>query len=140
MIDDLFGGPLRQIEASLTVRAARQELLASNIANSETPGYRALDVNFAATMENVVEEMRRADASAGPRLVPAGSAPAPVGELLVVEGSDKGSIGNSQNTVDIDAQMARLDENRLMFQATAQLAALRFQGLKSILEEGGRAR
>ncbi|RAE75252.1 flagellar basal body rod protein FlgB, partial [Burkholderia multivorans] len=32
---------------ALDVRAYRQELLSSNIANADTPGYRARDVDFA---------------------------------------------------------------------------------------------
>ena len=140
MINDLFGGTMRQIEASLSVRAMRQDLIAANVANAETPGYRALDVNFAATMENVVAEMERSDAPPQPALAPAGAPRAPQSfqDLIVVQGDDSTTIGNSQNTVNVDSQLAHLDENRLMFQATAQLASLRFQGLKNIIEEGGR--
>src|SRR3972149_1777467 len=38
---------------ALNVRAFRQQLLASNIANADTPGYKARDIDFAAAMRGV---------------------------------------------------------------------------------------
>ena len=39
-------------EAALKLRTRRQEILANNLANSDTPGYKARDIDFAKTLEN----------------------------------------------------------------------------------------
>ena len=137
MIEGLFGGSLQSIEAALSVRALRHDLLASNLANAETPGYRALDVDFESTMRDLLGRDREG--------LPArlGAEPGPsrsLREALHVVGDDAPSIGNSQNTVDVDQQLAHLEQNALMYQVTAQLARQRFLGLRQVIEEGGRNR
>jgi flagellar basal-body rod protein FlgB len=41
-------------QTALNLRAQRQELLAANIANSDTPNYKARDIDFAATLKNAM--------------------------------------------------------------------------------------
>ncbi|WP_063923566.1 flagellar basal body rod protein FlgB, partial [Burkholderia pseudomallei] len=41
---------------ALDVRAYRQELLSSNIANADTPGYRARDVDFSSTLARALKQ------------------------------------------------------------------------------------
>ena len=38
------------VQSALNVRAMRQEVLASNLANADTPNYKARDVDFAAAL------------------------------------------------------------------------------------------
>lgn len=130
MVQEIFGGSLRLAETALDVRALRHDLLASNIANAETPGYRALDVDFAATMEAAIKALDPPAGAAAPSRA--------LQEALRVIGADAPSVGNAQNTVDVDQQLSRLEENALMFQITAQLASSRFAQLRRTLEEGGR--
>ena len=52
---------------ALTLRSERQRLIASNIANADTPGYMARDMNFAKTLQAATGcAGRRADASPPP--------------------------------------------------------------------------
>ena len=48
--DSYLGG----IDDSLILRSRRSEILASNIANSDTPGYKAKDIDFKSAMSNVM--------------------------------------------------------------------------------------
>lgn len=41
-------------QTALSLRAARQELLASNIANADTPNYKAKDINFASALQSAL--------------------------------------------------------------------------------------
>jgi flagellar basal-body rod protein FlgB len=135
MIDNLFSGSLTSMEAALDVRALRHKLLASNIANAETPGYRALDVDFEATMRELLEHpLEGRPGLAGDQMRPSRS----LAEALHIVGDDASSIGNAQNTVDLEQQMAHLEENAMMFQLATRLVARRFQGLARVIEEGGR--
>ena len=137
MVQEIFGNAFPSVEAALDVRSVRQDLLASNIANAETPGYRALDVDFEATMQEVLGQQ---DHGMPSRMGEGGQASRPLMDALQIVGDDSVSIGNSQNTVDVDRQMAHLEENGLMFQVTAQIAGMRFASLKNVLSEGGRSR
>ena len=134
MIGGLFSG-IQSIESALDVRALRHDLLATNIANAETPGYRALDVDFEATMRDLLNREREGLPA---RLGDSERPSRPLMEALHIVGDDAASTGNTQNTVDLDEQMSHLEQNALMFEVTSTLAALRFQGLRRVIEEGGR--
>jgi flagellar basal-body rod protein FlgB len=45
-------------EKALALRSYRQELIASNIANADTPHYNAVDINFADSMKKALSGMR----------------------------------------------------------------------------------
>jgi flagellar basal-body rod protein FlgB len=41
-------------ETALSIRGQRQQLLASNIANADTPNYKARDIDFASTLQTAL--------------------------------------------------------------------------------------
>ena len=45
-MDELLGDAVRALEASMAFRVARQSVLAANVANADTPGYRRVDLSF----------------------------------------------------------------------------------------------
>ena len=45
---------LRFQETALSLRAQRQQLLASNIANADTPNYKARDIDFSSALQNAL--------------------------------------------------------------------------------------
>ena len=95
-------GPAQQImEAALAVRSARAELLASNVANADTPGYAARDVNFGQALDQVL-------GSGGDSLDSANT--------VVVE-----NLGYDGNDVDLNQQLGKAFENSLSYVATLKL-------------------
>ena len=46
-------------EAALKLRTRRQEILTNNLANSDTPGFKARDIDFAKTLENELSGKNR---------------------------------------------------------------------------------
>jgi flagellar basal-body rod protein FlgB len=96
---------------ALTLRAERQRLLASNIANADTPGYVARDLDFAAAL-------REAAAAAGaPGALPAAGGTAAVAErhLRYAAPSQSNLDGNS---VDMDRERASFADNSVKYEAT----------------------
>ena len=94
---------------ALNLRSQRQQVLASNIANADTPGYKARDFDFksalATAMAQPAEEQAPGDAA---------PAPAPQPELLyrsVIQPSIDG------NTVDMDVERAQFAENTVHYEA-----------------------
>src|SRR3954469_20525728 len=65
---------LRFNEAALSLRSSRQQLLASNIANADTPNYKARDIDFASALQGVLSR------TTPPAGVPAATAAGHIGQ------------------------------------------------------------
>jgi len=96
--------PEQQVmQAALQVRSTRAELLAGNVANADTPGYVARDLNFDHAMDQML------DAGDGEN-TPSGKS------LLTPE-----NLRFDSNDVDINQQLAKSYENSLSYVATLKL-------------------
>jgi flagellar basal-body rod protein FlgB len=115
---------------ALTARARRQSAIAANIANADTPGYRAVDVSFRGLL---------ARAGAGPSLATthpahlAAASEAAGGETVLLSG---GTPRRDGNDVNVDREMVKLAQNQLEYQFFARALAGKFRKLK---EAAGRA-
>ncbi|HSW05104.1 flagellar basal body rod protein FlgB [Aquabacterium sp.] len=102
---------------ALTLRAERQRLIASNIANADTPGYQARDMDFT----KALREATGAQATAGAMAVTnSGHIAEPAGarsdsELLYATGPQDSL---DRNTVDLDRERAAFAENSVKYEAT----------------------
>ncbi|MGA8034191.1 MAG: flagellar basal body protein [Casimicrobiaceae bacterium] len=98
MIDSLDQFMRFQTEA-LKLRSQRQELLAANIANADTPGYKAVDFDFGKALRVAT------DAHSGPAAVP---------QLLYRQPAQASLDGN---TVEMDAERAQFADNTVRYEA-----------------------
>jgi len=117
MIQRLTGVLDFQSEA-LVLRAERQRLIASNIANADTPGYQARDFDFATALRN---------AAGGSAATALGG---PVAGDLLAEGFGRGrteptlryakpaQTNLDSNTVDMDRERASFADNALKYEST----------------------
>ncbi|HMM51037.1 MAG TPA: flagellar basal body protein [Burkholderiaceae bacterium] len=114
---------------ALGLRARRQEVLASNIANADTPNYKARDFDFAGAL-------RQATGAGAPRgavpvrtrlpMTPVGGAPgrsgapgAPGAPATVPLGyRQPQQVSIDGNTVDLDRERANFADNSLRYEAT----------------------
>lgn len=119
---------------ALTMRVQRQQMIASNIVNADTPGYKAVDFDFAAAMRAATGSSNGAAPAANPAggLMRVAATPArtAVGHL---PGASSAYAGISTqyrvpaqpaadgNSVDMDLERARFAENSVRYEA-----ALRF--------------
>jgi len=120
----LFDRTMDGLAEALTLHQRRHEVLASNLANVETPGFRARDLDFQTALRAAFDPERADPATAGDdvRLVTDLDAPARA----------------DGNTVDLDLQMAKLGGNGTRYLALARLLGLRIALLRTAIEEGGR--
>lgn len=122
------------VKSALNIRAMRQEVLASNLANSDTPNYKARDVDFAAAL-------RSAQGAGGGSL---GLARTDAAHLGATAG---GALGNGAikyrsatqpsldgNTVDPDIERAAFTENAMHYQFLLERARSTFQRMSAALE------
>jgi flagellar basal-body rod protein FlgB len=107
--------PSQQImEAALELRSARAELLAGNVANADTPGYRARDINFEQALQTLLGN--GGDHKTSPA------------KALMLE-----NLRYDGNDVDPNQELARAYENSLDYVATLKLYGDSVGRLKSAL-------
>lgn len=114
---------LRFQQTALNLRAARQELLSSNIANADTPNYKAKDVSFASALQNALGGT-------------AASLPVAQTSPMHLQGTSGTSIFGAQvmyrkplqpsadgNTVDMDVERAQFADNALRYEASVKFVS-----------------
>jgi flagellar basal-body rod protein FlgB len=102
-----------KLEHYMDLLSARQKLVASNIANVDTPGYKTQDIDFQAEFLNATAE-------------------APVNPVEV-----RGlAVRNDGNNVSIDREARLLSENALRFSIASNLMRDQIRSVKSAIEEG----
>lgn len=125
---------LRFQQTALSLRAARQELLASNIANADTPNYKARDVNFASALQNALAGTSTAlpiaqtstahlEGNAGGAILGA-----PVMYRKPLQPSADG------NTVDMDVERAQFADNALRYEASVKFVSERFRNILTAIQ------
>ena len=117
-----FDGAVEHLTRGLAFATRRHEVLTQNIANVETPGYRARDLVF----EDLLRPVRQVAADPGAAHLPANPADR---HARVVYSADS-TPNPDGNDVNLDRQMARLAENTLFHNALVQMLAGQFTALK----------
>lgn len=102
---------------ALALRAERQRLLASNIANADTPGYVARDLNFAEALQQATGSLpaSRVLAVSQPGHIGTPIAGGPGGALEYATASQNSL---DRNTVDMDRERASFADNSVRYEAT----------------------
>jgi flagellar basal-body rod protein FlgB len=120
---------------SLDRLSRTQQVIGHNVANVDTPGYRAKTLSFDATLEHAMgvgASGQLALARTNARHIDP-AAPA-LAEPRVVD-RDNPNMRVDGNTVDINQEMVHLVETGLKYRAIAQLASKRLALLKTIATE-----
>lgn len=120
------------LKRSLDGLAVRQKVIAGNIANLETPGYKAKDVLFEQELDKALTRYGSSSSQSGS----IGAKTADINPVIVVKGAS--SMRVDGNTVDSDIEMADLAETSLRFEAASRLLSKKYQTLRSIIMEGRR--
>lgn len=133
-MSQIFDKTLRALATSTKMRELKQGVLSANIANVETPGYKAQKLDFESALKSAIT--REAQGETGEHIL-----------------TDQGSInqvradiydnpdidyGNDGNTVDMEKEMAAMVENNLMYRAATQLISKKLAALKYAASDGGR--
>ena len=103
-------------QKALNVSAYRQQLLASNIANADTPHYKARDIDFKSALQNALRNQNGTMplAQTSPHhLQPA--AAGPFGAALRYRTEQQSSVDG--NTVNLDTERAQFAENAVQYEA-----------------------
>ncbi|MEJ7617337.1 MAG: flagellar basal body rod protein FlgB [Pyrinomonadaceae bacterium] len=116
----------------LNVQSRRAEVVSTNIANAETPGYHAKELDFAGHLRQAAEN---ASAPRGGQQS-AQSAQSLTNEARVVEQALPEVIRLDGNTVDMRREMSTLSETGMQFLAGTQMLQSHLRLLRSAIREG----
>jgi flagellar basal-body rod protein FlgB len=106
------------LESYMTLLSVRQKLVASNVANADTPGYRTKDIDFQTEFRNAAQ----------------GSTAAPT----IVEAQGL-YLKNDGNNVSVDRESRLLAENALRFKMAVNLARSELRQIRLAITEGSAA-
>jgi flagellar basal-body rod protein FlgB len=115
---ELFDTTQLGLERAISGAAQRQNALASNIANANTPGYKPRDVDFHSALRSAFE---------------AGASADEVHRTPFAETSQTGVMRADGSGVDVDVESAKLSENALDYQTLVQVARGRIDILESAM-------
>ncbi len=116
---------LGDLPAHLTVYGKRSGLLASNIANADTPGYKARDIDFRAALSRARGDQLALKTTSGAHIGNNTGMSSP--EVLYRVPAQPSLDGN---TVDSEQEKARFAENAIRYQSTLQFLGGKFKSLK----------
>ena len=111
-------GMFRFQQAALNLRAARQELMASNIANVDTPNYKAKDIDFASALQGALtgSGQKLQVAATSPQHLAGASGESVMGAPVMYRKPLQPSADG--NTVDMDVERAQFADNALRYEAS----------------------
>jgi flagellar basal-body rod protein FlgB len=128
---------LLNVQASaLRVRENRQELLASNIANADTPNYKARDVNFSQALKQVTQSTQGLHAPLALTTTSEGhiasKAASPISGATQYRNDQQGSIDG--NDVDIDKERMQFADNAVHYEATVTLVTAQIHNMLAVIQ------
>jgi flagellar basal-body rod protein FlgB len=130
----------------LSLRGYRQEILSADIANASTPGFKAVDLDFAAALKAADAPARGPDGSAKSRRVwlvddkrqmTIGTATGPEPSARFVKYQTDASVTLDGNSVDLDKEKVTAAENAVQYQAAATFTTQTIRMLMTAITGSG---
>ena len=119
----LFDKTSEGLVAATHYAGLRHKIIANNIANVDTPGYKALDISFREQLSDLIERDSRAGHFRPPTLMFARDLQSLIPRM-------------DRNTVSIDQELAKLSQNAIFHNVCLQLLNSKYRILKSALSPG----
>jgi flagellar basal-body rod protein FlgB len=125
---------LRFHRTALSLRAARQVLLASNIANADTPNYKARDIDFASALQGALlgSTVPLPWAATAPGHFSGTSGETVPGPPMMYRGVLQPAADG--NTVDMDVESAQFTDNALHYEASLSFAGSTVKNVLTALQ------
>lgn len=130
ILDQIFDKTLIGVEKAMDLQLRRHEALSANIANVDTPQYRAVDLTFAGELKRAFSEEKQDLLRTNSKHL----------DLVSESGSHliqdlSGATKADGNNVDLDIQMAKMNANMSKYTGAAQLLQARYRNVRMLLRE-----
>lgn len=135
MIDKLDSF-LRFQQEALNLRVRRQDVLAANIANADTPNFKARDIDFGSSLTQAVERGRQsrsmAMANTSPMHLTVEAHAAGGGELMYRTPNQSSIDGN---TVEMDVERVNFADNALRYEVSLTMLGSKIKSMLSAIQQ-----
>ena len=115
-------------QQALSLHSERQKLIASNIANADTPGFKARDIDFVSALKNAQASQSKLQA---PGMKPMGDKGPMNTELMYRSAVQRSADGN---TVDIDVERAQFAENAVRYEAQTMFLTSQIKSMLAAIQ------
>lgn len=123
--------------AALALRIQRHSAIASNIANADTPGYRARDIDFRTALHRATGDAAPGSGAPRPKVVATSAghlAPQSAHAVTRTQLRPVAQAAADANTVDMDVERARFAENTLRYEAALKSINGQIRSLLSAIQ------
>ncbi|MDQ0270235.1 flagellar basal body rod protein FlgB [Cytobacillus purgationiresistens] len=128
----IFSQSMSTIESALNQASLKQKVISQNVANVDTPGYKAKDVTFKETFQSAMNQSIQANRTNLRHF-----------EFSRNEGKQTGvitrqgvSFNESGNSVDMDQEMSELAANQIQYNALIDRMNGKFSSLQNVIKGG----
>ena len=137
-IEGIFSNTIDLLGKSIDLRSKNQTLIASNIANAETPNFIPKKLAFDEELQSALKSGstgQRSGATPHQRHIPVRGAGTDLhsvtGKIIETPAKTPGKDGNA---VELENEMGKMSENQIMFNVSVQLLTKKFEGLRSAIK------
>ncbi|SEK33583.1 flagellar basal-body rod protein FlgB [Kosakonia sacchari] len=135
---DKLDNELRFQQQALSLMSRRQDILASNIANADTPGYQARDIDFSKQLKNAMRQETQHNGPLSLSLTSGnhipGVAPKMDDRQLLYRIPDQPSADG--NTVDMDRERVNFADNNVKYQSSLTILSTQIKNMMSVINQG----
>jgi flagellar basal-body rod protein FlgB len=135
MADQVYDNTIGGLNAAMNFRLMNQNVISSNIANADTPGYKAQKIEFEDALRNALEISGRLKMEASD---PQHFSKADPGRIdPEIYDNPNGVVHLDGNTVDRNAEQVALAENQIHYNSAAEMLRRKLALLRYAVTEGG---
>ncbi|SDB88570.1 flagellar basal-body rod protein FlgB [Pelagirhabdus alkalitolerans] len=127
----LFGGPIANLEHGLNYATKKNETIANNISNIDTPNYKAKDVEFKSLLDSEMRNGFHANRT-NERHLDFGSGSSD----FRVTSNRNTRYNHNGNNVDVDKEMTELTNNQIYYQSLVDRMNGQFNDLRTVINGG----
>ncbi len=130
-----FDTTMKLLQKVLDLRSKNQEIIGSNIANAETPGYSAQSFSFEDQLQSALTENNLRPVTTNPNHIPL--APSSLDQITGSISINKSNTGiGDENSVSVDQEMIKLAENEILYEAAITMLNKKMSMLKYTVNGG----
>ena len=120
---DIFDKTMSVLERQMDLRFKRHVTLAGNVANNETPNFRAREVDFAGELKRIIHDGEGKLNKTNPKHL--NGTGMNRGSHIIYD--DSGAVGSDGNNVDLDIQMGKMSSNARSYTGAASLLQMKIR-------------
>lgn len=129
---DLFSGTIQALEKSLDYSTAKNRTISNNIANVDTPHYKAKSVAFKDVLSDTMSKNIQTKRTHEKHYSFNGSE----NQNFLVREQRNTMYNHNGNNVDVDKEMAELAKNQIYYQAIVDRLNGKFRGIQTVIRGG----